>query len=414
MNSDTVDLIYLDPPFNKNRKFVSPFGPDKGEFDDIWRKGRIKEEQVNAIKTEHPKLYTLISAIRDIEGRNSANFCYLVFMAIRLIECHRLLKDTGSIYLHIDPTMSHYLKIAMDYIFGQRNFRNEIIWRIGWVSGFKTRKRGWIRNHDTILYYVKTPKANALFNKEYIPYPKGYTRRDGKPPTGIGFPIEDTWNCHSGDILDSIMIKSFAEKTGYPTEKPLDLLRRIIKASSKPGDMVLDPFCGCATTPIAAAELSRYWIGIDIHKQTATEVKKRMNNLRAKDAKKELAPGEFRDYTVREVTLPPFRTDGGSPAPKGMQFVYIISNPNFANTFKVGRTNDAYRRLNTFQTYTPYRDFALEYKIATPHAVAMEKAIHLQFNADHEWVVGDKDDSKAIRAAKLHDIINAMENFQIA
>ena len=123
----------------------------------------------------------------------------------------------------------------MDAIFGMSNFRNEIVWRIGWVSGFKTQKVGWIRNHETLLYYLKSRKAIDTFNKEYLPYPKGYTRRDGKEPTGKGFPIEDTWNCSVGDVMDSIMIKSFStEKLGYPTQKPLALLERIIKASSPP------------------------------------------------------------------------------------------------------------------------------------------------------------------------------------
>ena len=153
----------------------------------------------------------------------------------------------------------------MDAIFGAMHFRNEVIWRIGWVSGFKTQKLGWIRNHDVILYYLKSDEAKKLFNKEYIPYPEGYTRRDGQIPTGKGIPIEDTWNCSDTDRLDSIMIKSFStEKTGYPTQKPLDLLERIIKASSNEGDVVLDPFCGCGTTIEAAKRLDRRYVGIDI------------------------------------------------------------------------------------------------------------------------------------------------------
>ena len=190
---------------------------------------------------------------------------YLTYMAERLEEMKRLLKPAGSIYLHCDPTASHYLKIVMDGIFGKNSFRNEIIWRIGWVSGYKTQKRGWIRNHDTILYYTMSDEARAKFNKEYIPYAPGYVRRDGSRPTGKGIPIEDTWNCSSSDILDSIMIKSFStEKTGYPTQKTLALLDRIIKASSNEGDVVLDPFCGCGTTIASAHNLNRRWIGIDI------------------------------------------------------------------------------------------------------------------------------------------------------
>lgn len=115
------------------------------------------------------------------------------------------------------------------------------------------------------MYYTKTDKATKKFNKEYIPYEDGYVRRDGKKPTGKGIPIEDTWNCNKSDVLDSIMIKSFSkEKLGYPTQKPNELLKRIIRASSNEGDVVLDPFCGCGTTVYAARELNRQFIGIDI------------------------------------------------------------------------------------------------------------------------------------------------------
>jgi site-specific DNA-methyltransferase (adenine-specific) len=230
---------------------------------------------------------------------------YLAYMAARILEMRRVLKPTGSIYLHCDPTMSHYLKLVMDAVFGRDNFRNEIIWRIGWVSGFKTQKRGWIRNHDTLLYYVGGPDATKGFNKEYIPYPPDYRRRDGKKPTGKGIPIEDTWNSHSGDVLNSIMIMSFStEKMGYPTQKPLALLERIIKASSNEGDVVLDPFCGCATTCVAAESLGREWAGIDLSPKAVELVKHRLADQH----------GVFGQIVAR--TDVPRRTDlGRLPAP---------------------------------------------------------------------------------------------------
>jgi len=198
-------------------------------------------------------------------------------MAQRIVEMHRVLKSTGSIYLHCDPTASHYLKIVLDDVFGKNNFRNEIVWRIGWVSGYKTKGNKFIRNHDVILYYTKGNEF--VFNKEYIEYPADYVRRDGKKPSGRGIPIEDTWNCNDGDRLDSIAIKSFSrEKTGYPTQKPLALLHRIIKASSNEGDAVLDPFCGCATTCVAAQQLGRKWIGIDVEKQSVNILIERLSN----------------------------------------------------------------------------------------------------------------------------------------
>ena len=226
---------------------------------------------------------------------------YLVNMAERLIAMRRVLKPTGSIYLHCDPTASHYLKALMDLIFGKDNFRNEVIWRIGWVSGYKTQKRGWIRNHDTILYYLKSDAAKALFNKEYIPYPEGYTRRGGSLPTGKGIPIEDTWNCSRADILDSIMIKSFStEKLGYPTQKPVDLLKRIIRASSNPGDLVLDPFCGCGTTIHAAESLGRRWIGIDVARFSTGLIANRLTSAFSKENRDK---NEGRVVTLEDVRL---------------------------------------------------------------------------------------------------------------
>ena len=182
INSNCIDLIYIDPPFNKKKVFTAPIGSsaEGASFKDIFTQEDMKEEWVQTIKEDHFAIYRLLEAVWDMESRTSYNFCYLAYMAIRLIECHRILKETGSIYLHCDPTMSHYLKILLDCIFGEKNFRNEIVWRIGWVSGFKTQKRGWIRNHDTLLYYVKSTLSNNMFNKEYIPYADGYTRRDGK------------------------------------------------------------------------------------------------------------------------------------------------------------------------------------------------------------------------------------------
>ena len=286
--SDSVDLIYLDPPFNSQSSYNLPFKEERGDakpveaFNDTWTWDSQQDQYLQELKQKASTtlLADIVEVAQKIEGpayRKARLSAYLINMAVRLLQMKRVLKDTGSIYLHCDPYAGHYLKLMMDAIFGYANFRNEIIWRIGWVSGYKTQKKGWIRNHDTILYYVKSPKASAKFNKEYLPYPEGYVRRDGKAPTGKGMPIEDTWNCSAGDILDSIMIKSFStEKLGYPTQKPLALLSRIIRASSKKGDLVLDPFCGCGTTVHAAEALERNWIGIDISSFAAGLVRERL------------------------------------------------------------------------------------------------------------------------------------------
>ena len=306
--SESVDLIYLDPPFNSKSDYNLPFkGKYKSArpvavFTDTWQwtheQDEIHRRLAERLSTQ--PIAQLIDVVRRLEGPTTKYRldAYLVNMAERLIAMHRVLKPTGSIYLHCDPTASHYLKALMDLIFGKDNFRNEIIWRIGWVSGYKTQKRGWIRNHDTILYYLKTDAAKASFNKEYIPYPAGYTRRDGQLPTGKGIPIEDTWNCSNADILDSIMIKSFStEKLGYPTQKSLTLLERIIRASSNPGDLVLDPFCGCGTSIHAAEALERRWIGIDVARFSTGLVKNRL----VRNFGKKLVPDDIRLFGVPET-----------------------------------------------------------------------------------------------------------------
>ena len=171
----------------------------------------------------------------------------------------------------------------MDEVFGIDSFQREIIWRIGWISGYKSAAANWIRNHDTILFYVKTP-GKFVFNKDYTPYPKGYKRRDGAEPTGKGYPIEDVWNANpiefelnGEDSLDSIQIKSFStEKTGYATQKNESILRRIIKASSNDGDIIADFFCGSGTTLAVAEKLGRRWIGSDLSKWAIQVTRKRM------------------------------------------------------------------------------------------------------------------------------------------
>lgn len=272
--SEIVDLCYLDPPFNSktDHKTLFSTGEDtsrtsqKVAFEDTWCWDDDAADRVGSILSadDPPCLASCVDGLRQILGPTGM-LSYLSYMAERLPEIRRVLKPTGSIYLHCDPTASHYLKVLMDNIFGAQNFRNEIVWRVVCVSGYKTRKRGWIRNHDCLLYYTISEEAAQNFNKEYLPYPPAYVPRDGERPTGKGIPVEDTWNCSSGDVLDSIMVKSFSrEKVGYPTQKPVGLLRRIIKASSNPGEVVLDPFCGSGSTLAAADELGRDWIGIDI------------------------------------------------------------------------------------------------------------------------------------------------------
>ena len=163
------------------------------------------------------------------------------------------------------------MRLLLDEVFGAASFQREIIWRIGWVSGFKTRARNWIRNHDTILFYAKDPKR-MRFNKVYVPHPEGYVRRAGAAAKAPGMAVDDVWNAGSGDLalvgvdaLDSIQIKSFSrEKTGYATQKNESLLRRIVAASSNPGDLVLDAFSGAGTTAVVAASMGRRFLAGDV------------------------------------------------------------------------------------------------------------------------------------------------------
>lgn len=232
-----VDLVYIDPPFGGGSLYsrkVQFRGVDAGlsiqvpAYQDLWADGE-----------------------------------YLQFMYERLFLLKRLLSETGSLYLHVDTAQAHYLKVVCDEVFGRENFQREIVWRIGWVSGYKSQAKNWIRNHDTILFYSKDP-ARFYFEKQYAPYAAGYKRR-GEGKKGKGHPLEDTWNCSEQDKLDSIQIKSFShEKTGYPTQKNERLLERIIQSSCPEGGLVLDCFLGSGTTAAVARKMSRRWLGGDV------------------------------------------------------------------------------------------------------------------------------------------------------
>ena len=262
-NSDSVDLIYLDPPFNKNKVFRSSVSsPAHGaSFRDIFRQEDVKQSERKQLE-KHPKpLAALIESISQI-GHPSPKY-YLMYMAIRLLALHRILKQTGSLYLHCDPTMSHYLKLLLDGIFGAKNFRNEIIWCYDTPSNARGH---FPRKHDTILVYGKSKGVCFDADAVRVPYKRG-RKLDGK---GWTRPVYSAAEVAKGKVVpdwwkDCTPVQRLArERMGYPTQKPLKLLERIIQASTKKGDWVLDPFCGCATTCVAAERLGRRWIGIDV------------------------------------------------------------------------------------------------------------------------------------------------------
>lgn len=205
-------------------------------------------------------------AYRDARPRAD----WLCFMDERLALSGELLRPDGTLYAHIDQHEKERLRLLLDR---HLHYVAEVIWRIGWVSGFKTRAKKFIRNHDTIYQYGKSKKP--FFSKRYLPYPEGYVRRDGKPPTGKGIPLEDTWNCSAADRLDSIQIMSFSrEKVGRGdlTQKNENLLARMLEASSRPGDWVLDPFLGSGTTAASALKLGRRWLGCERSPELVEEV----------------------------------------------------------------------------------------------------------------------------------------------
>ncbi|MBC6406691.1 MAG: HNH endonuclease [Rhodobacteraceae bacterium] len=254
MNSACVDLIYLDPPFNSNRNYAAPIGSKAAgaAFKDAWTLDDVDVHEHGELAENNPAAHAVIAAARLSHGKSM--MAYLIFMAVRLLEMHRILKPTGSLYLHCDRAASHYLKLLLDATFGPKNVNNEIIW--SYKSGGGSR-RHFGNKHDTLFWYRKGRDWTFNADSVRVPYDAVIAQKrshlfhkDGKV---------------MGDVWDIPRPPNHAkERTGYPTQKPLALLDMIIKASSHPGDMVFDPFCGCATTLVAADRLQRHWAGVDL------------------------------------------------------------------------------------------------------------------------------------------------------
>ena len=333
MNSQTVDLIATDPPFNKGKDFhATPESLAAGaRFQDRWTwDDDVQPDWVDDIKDDEPRVYSLINHVvggidndpktrKRLGGREDLA-AFLCFMGVRLIEMRRVLKDTGSLYLHCDPTASHYLKSLLDAIFGDKNFRNEIVWHYRrWTASAKNFQR----MHDVIFRYTKSSSNDFVFNLQYEPY-GDWIKKDYQ------YVDEETgkrWRWHTvkgrrykvfledenkgvklNDVWTIPYLGSTAkERMGYPTQKPLALYERIIKASSNEGDMVLDPFCGCATTPIAAERLGRQWVGMDLWDGAYDIVRQRMEDNRQLLANP--------NATIIYTEDAPERDDGGEDAP---------------------------------------------------------------------------------------------------
>ena len=342
----SVDLIYLDPPFNSKRDYNLLFKTPKGmeseasitAFEDTWHWGGQAQDEFREIEQHaNTDVAEMMRALRGFLGENDM-MAYLVMMCNRLLELHRVLKPTGSLYLHCDPTASHYLKIVLDGVFGKENYRNEIVWR-----RTTAKSQTYLRfpnNHDVLLFYGKTDKAT--FTRQFLPHSaerikQHYSNVDadtGRLYSLDNLTAEGTRNGSSGDPWHGIDIRSKGnhwkytienlealdaegkiywpskpgsmprfkryldeqegvqidtvwtdippinsqahEALGYPTQKPLALLERIVQASSNAGDVVLDPFCGCGTAVHAAQKLGRRWIGIDITHLAVSLIEKRL------------------------------------------------------------------------------------------------------------------------------------------
>ncbi len=369
MNSETVHLIATDPPFNKNRDFhATPDSLARGaRFSDRWSWERdVHEDWVDSIKDDWPAVWSVIESTRVSYGDDMAAF--LCWLGVRLMEMHRVLRNDGSVYLHCDPTASHYIKALMDGIFGHRAFQNEITWQRTTAHSDAVR---YGKNSDTILFYSKGD--SWTWNRQYQDYAPAYIashyrhkddtgrmyRTDNLTATSLsGGGYEYEWNgvtrvwrrpresmaqlhdegriryTRNGvaeyirylDEMPGVPLQAVwsdinainsqaRERTGFPTQKPLALYERIVKASSNEGDIVLDPFCGCATTPIAAERLGRQWVGMDIwdgaYQTVLTRLEKEGMAVENADPEQ---PHLMTFGDVYYLTTPPTRTDDNDVA----------------------------------------------------------------------------------------------------
>jgi DNA modification methylase len=347
ISDESVDLIYHDPPFNSNRNYNVLFKDESGKeaesqitaFEDTWHWNQAAEQTYYDLvqQSDNPDVAAMIGALRQFVGPNQM-MAYLIMMCARLVELHRVLKPTGSLYLHCDPTASHYLKIILDTIFGPTRFRTEITWkRSSAHNDTKQGRKQHGRIRDIILFYTKGD--DWIWNPVYTPYDKDYITefyRHVEEGTGRRFRLSDLTAAKPGgntsyewkgvkpykgrfwayskenmeqferegrlyytktgmpnykrylDEMPGILIQDLwtdippamgSEDLGYPTQKPLALLERIIQASSNVGDIVLDPFCGCGTAIAAAQKLDRKWIGIDITHLSIALQKNRLKDM---------------------------------------------------------------------------------------------------------------------------------------
>ena len=327
LNSEIADLIYLDPPFNSKRVYSAPVGSKAAgtSFKDIWTWQDVDEQYLESLSDEYPDLVEYIKIIGLIHSK--AMMSYITYMAQRVIQMHRILKPTGSLYYHCDPTAGHFVKLMLDAIFGRKNFVNEIIWS---YQGTGESKTAFKRKHDDLYFYTKNYKEH-FFDTENTIEPvselstKRYNKEDeiGKykeirHKDGKVYRQYERTHMRLRDVWEIPIVNAYAkERTGYPTQKPLELLDRIIQASCPEGGVVLDPFCGCATTCVSAQRLHRRWIGIDIEDKAVDILQDRLEQMGYNDIDEQglkLKRAEKgKDFiavnTIASPKLMPHRTD---------------------------------------------------------------------------------------------------------
>ena len=346
LNSNSVDLIYLDPPFNSKRCYNAAIGShaEGSSFKDIWTWQDVNQYQLDIIGADYPELADFIEIIGRINDKSMMS--YITYMAQRVIQLHRILKPTGSLYYHCDPTAGHFVKLMLDAIFGKKNFRNEIVWCYG---GGGMPKKDFGRKHDLIYRYSKTD--DYYFNTQYKPYSEGtlkvprHSTTSGGEALDLerGTPLTDHWS-----DLPKLTSYKKSEWVGYPTQKPLALLERIIKTSCPENGIVLDPFCGCATTCVAAEHLGRHWIGIDIEDEAV-------------------------DILIQRLT------DGQIGEGNGLKSV----KPNFVKLKNpLARTDVEYKNLKEPQTYKEIKEFLYKKQNHICNGCGKEKYIE-DFDIDH-------------------------------
>ena len=395
IDSETVDMIYLDPPFNSKKQWNAPVGSsaEGASFKDTWTASDIKDEWVDAIRAEYPELHAFLNGMKM--WAVESDVAYIIYMAVRIIECQRILKSTGTLWYHCDHVMNDYVKVMLDIIFGRSHDINNIVWC--YMTG-GVGKRTFAKKHDNIFFYAKTKnyyfdqprqesRDKSRFNKTDEDGRKYYEKAGNRYYLDRGAAMVDYWT-----DLHSVRNVS-KEHTGYPTQKPLSLLRRIIECSTKEGDIVLDPFCGCATTCVAAEQTRRRWVGIDVSIKAYELVKERLHADVNHHGQLSLDSPEHID--IKFSTVPPVRNEEQLMESK---WVYVISNDAFDGEYKVGIATNWKSRLNSYQTSDPNRAYKLEFKILTPNYREIEAMVHEHFDNRHEWV-----------RANLNEIIDYIE-----